>query len=216
HSVWHAFVRGWVEHLDRSRFEVHLFHTGTVSDAETKWAAAHVERLHVGAGDWTAWAKAVSDARLDAVVYPEIGMDATRLRLSSLRLARVQLAGWGHPLTTGLPTLDGYLSAEAFEPADAQLHYSEKLHALPRLGCAYRPYGTRAQVPDLAQWGIASGDRMLVAPGVAFKYAPAEDALWAEIARRCAPCKLLFFRGSDAHGARLEQRLRGAFETAGV
>jgi len=216
HSVWHALLRGWVEHLDRSRFELQVFHTGATSDAETRWAAGQVERLHQGLGDWTAWAKAVSDARLDVIVYPEIGMDATSLRLACLRLARVQLAAWGHPLTSGLPTLDGYLSAEAFEPADAPQHYTEKLHPLPGLGCFYRPYGTRAQAPDLAQWGVAAGDRVLVAPGVAFKYGPGEDALWVDIARRCAPCKLLFFRGNDRHAERLEQRLRDAFAAAGV
>jgi predicted O-linked N-acetylglucosamine transferase (SPINDLY family) len=216
HSVWDALMRGWVEHLDRDRFELHLFHTGTGRDDETKWAASRVEQLHQGLGEWTAWVKAVSDARLDVVIYPEIGMDATTLRLASLRLARVQLAAWGHPLTSGLPTLDGYVTAEAFEPQDAQQHYTEKLHALPRLGSAYRPYGTRPQAPDLAQWGLAPTDRVLLAPGAAFKYGPREDALWVAIAQRCAPCKLVFFRGNDQHAARLEQRLRFAFEAAGM
>lgn len=215
HSVWHALVRGWVEHLDRARFDVHLFHTGSVQDDETRWAASHAT-LHRQPGDWTATAKAVSDARLDVLVYPEIGMDATALRLACLRLARVQLAAWGHPLTTGLPTLDGYLSAQAFEPAQAQAHYTETLHTLPRLGCAYTPYGTRAKDPRLQDHGIAAHERVLVAPGQAFKYAPHEDALWAEIVRRCAPCKLVFFRGSDAHAGALEQRLRAAFAQAGV
>jgi protein O-GlcNAc transferase len=216
HSVWDAVLRGWVEHLDPKRFAIYLFHTGSTRDAETEWAASRVERLQQGLGDWTAWGQAVSEAQLDVLVYPEIGMDATTARLASLRLARVQLAGWGHPLTTGLPTIDGYISAEAFEPGDAQQHYTETLHALPRLGCAYRPYGTRPQAPDLAALGVLPSDHVLLAPGVAFKYGPAEDVLWAEIARRCAPCKILFFRGEDGHAARLEQRLRVAFKTAGV
>ena len=216
HSVWDALLRGWVEHLDPARFELHLFHTGNVRDAETRWAAGRVERLLQGLGDWTAWAKAVSDAQCDVLVYPEIGMDATAVRLASLRLARVQLAGWGHPLTSGLPTLDGYVSAEAFEPEDAQRHYAEKLHALPRLGCAYQPYGTKPQAPDLAAWNIAPSDRLLVAPGAAFKYGPREDALWAQIALRCAPCKLVFFSGNDAHARKLQERLRAAFAAAGA
>lgn len=216
HSVWHAIVRGWVEHLDSERFELQLFHTGTLQDAETKWAATRVQRLHQGVGEWPAWAKVLSDARLDVLVYPEIGMDATTLRLASLRLARVQLAAWGHPLSTGLPTIDGYLSAQALEPADAQQHYTERLLALPGLGCAYRPYGTRPQSVDLMPWNIATTDRLLVAPGTSFKYGPGADALWAEIARHCAPCKLVFFQRNDTHAARLQQRLRGAFAAAGV
>jgi predicted O-linked N-acetylglucosamine transferase (SPINDLY family) len=150
------------------------------------------------------------------VIYPEIGMDATTLRLASLRLARVQLAAWGHPLTTGLATIDGYLSAQAFEPEGAQAHYVEQLLALPGLGCAYRPYGTAPQAADPAALGLQPGDRLLLCPGVPFKYAPREDALLVEIARRCQPCKLVFFRPPGVHAQRLEQRLRAAFAAAGV
>lgn len=216
HSVWHAIVRGWLEHLDPQRFELHLFHTGKLRDAETEAATGRVERLHHGLGDWTAWVRAIGEVQPDVLVYPEIGMDSVTVRLAALRLARVQLAAWGHPLTSGLPTLDGYVSAQALEPAGAQAHYSEPLHALPRLGCAYRPYGTKPLPPDLSAWGIAADDRLLLAAGTAFKYAPQDDALWAEVARRCTPCKLVFFRGQDAHAERLEQRLRAAFGAAGV
>lgn len=216
HSVWHAIVRGWIEHLDSARFELHLFHTGQVRDAETEWADKRVERLHQGLGDFGAWARAVAESHPDVLLYPEIGMDTTTVRLASLRLARVQLAAWGHPLTTGLPTIDGYLSAEAFEPPDAKEHYSETLYPLPGLGCAYRPYRTRPQAQDLSPWGITASDRLLLAPGLSFKYGPAEDALWVEIARRCAPCKLVFFSGDGSHSARLRQRLRDPFTAAGL
>ena len=217
HSVWHAILRGWVEHLDPSTFELHLFHTGNARDAETEWALRRVAHLHQGVSDWKAGSKLISDSRLDVLIYPEIGMDSTTVRLASLRLARVQLASWGHPLTTGLPTIDGYLSAEAFEPADAPSHYTEKLVALPRLGCCYRPFGVTPAKLDLAAFGIAPGDRVLLCAGTPFKYAPRDDALLIDIARRCAPCRLVFFRGQPAQlAALLEQRLRAAFEAAGV
>jgi predicted O-linked N-acetylglucosamine transferase (SPINDLY family) len=217
HSVWHALLRGWLEHLDPRRFEVHLFHTGRLRDAQTDWAARRAASLRQGLGDWTAWAHAIDGAKLDVLVYPEIGMDALTVRLSALRLAPVQLAAWGHPLTSGMPTIDAYLSAEDFEPEAAAQDYTESLVALPRLGCAYVPYGTAPQPPALDDWGVGPQDALLVCAGTAFKYAPAEDALWVDIARRCSPCKLLFFRAEgDGTGARLEARLRGAFAAAGL
>ena len=45
------------------------------------------------------------------IVYPELGMDVTSFALAALRLAPVQAATWGHPETTGLPTIDYFLSA---------------------------------------------------------------------------------------------------------
>lgn len=217
HSVWHAIVRGWVEHLDPEKFEIHLFHTGEQRDAETQWAAARVNQLHHALGDWGAWAKAISGARLDAVIYPEIGMDTTSLRLASMKLARVQMAGWGHPVTTGLPTMDAYVSAAAFEPEDAASHYTETLLALPRLGCCYRPFGTRPGPVDLARLGILPGQKILLCAGMPFKYAPDRDAILLEVARRCAPCKLVFFRTTPTLlSDMLEARLRKAFVSAGM
>lgn len=193
HSVWHAFVRGWIEHLDPGRFELQIFHTGSRRDAETEWATRRVARLHHVLGEWTVWAKVISDARLDALIYPEVGMDPTTVRLSALRLARVQLAAWGHPITTGLPSIDGFISAEALEPSMSATHYSEKLVLLPRLGCSYKPFGTHAVEVDTAVWGIESNDKILLCAGAAFKYQPGHDSVLVEIARRCQPCKLVFF-----------------------
>jgi predicted O-linked N-acetylglucosamine transferase (SPINDLY family) len=215
HSVWHALLRGWIEHLDPEQFELQLFHTGSVRDAETHWASRRVAKLHHAQGHWTNWAKLISECQLDALVYPEIGMDSTTVRLSALRLARVQLAAWGHPVTTGLPTIDAYISAEAFEPAEGTEHYSETLLKLPRLGCCYRPFGTRPDRLDFSVWGIRSQDKVLLCAGTPFKYAPAHDAVLVEIARRCQPCKLVFFKTmQESLAALLEQRLRSAFSSA--
>jgi protein O-GlcNAc transferase len=217
HSVWNAIVRGWVEHLDPKRFELHLFHTGSVEDGETAWAERRVSTLHRGSRDWSQWARLLCDARLDVLLYPEIGMDATTVRLACLRLARVQLASWGHPMTTGLPTLDGYLSAEAFEPAGAAAAYREALFLLPRLGCSYRPFRTAAAVVDVADFGVAPTDRVLVCAGAPPKYGPRYDALWIEVAKQCRPCKLIFFRSAPPMlGEVFERRLAAAFARAGV
>jgi len=217
HSVWHALVRGWVEHLPAEDFDIQIFHTGRGRDFETEWAAQRVTQMHHGLGHWTQWAKAISDARLDVLIYPEIGMDATTVRLSALRLARVQLASWGHPITTGLPTMDGYISAEAMEPPGAANHYREALITLPRLGCCYQPFGTAPARLDFAQWGIQTTDRVLLCAGTPFKYAPQHDAVLIDIARRCQPCKLVFFRSEPrAISDLLEARLRASFTAQGV
>ena len=217
HSVWHAIVRGWVEQLDPAKFELHLFHTGTGRDAETEWAARRATKLVQGLGDWTVWARTISESHCDVVIYPEIGMDSTTTRLATLRLSPVQLASWGHPITTGLPTIDAYLSADAFEDKVADEHYTEKLIRLPRLGCCYRPFGLAPVPVNLAALGIAPGDKMLLCAGTSFKYSPRDDQLLVEIARRCAPCKLVFFRAEPLPlSALLEQRLRQAFEAASI
>src|SRR5260221_3032262 len=135
HSVWHAFVRGWVERLDRRRFELHLFHLSAKRDKETARAAAAAAAFHEGKGQFEQWARFIHASRMDVLIYPEIGMDATTARLAAMRLAPVQATSWGHPETSGLPTMDYYLSAEAFEPPGARAHYTERLELLPGTSC---------------------------------------------------------------------------------
>jgi protein O-GlcNAc transferase len=220
HSVWNAIVRGWLENFDRSRCELHLFSLGGQEDAQSRFARSQAASFQPLAAGWQAAAHTLQRSRMQVLIYPEVGMDSSTGKLAAMRLAPVQVASWGHPVTTGLPTIDHYVSAQAFEssdPAEAAAHYSERLHMLPRLGCTPRRYGTRPARVDLQALGVPAGVPVLLCAGTPFKYTPRHDALWLEVARRCAPCRLVFFRGQPAAlSARLELRLRTAFGEAGL
>lgn len=216
HSVWSALVRGWVERLGACS-ELHVFHLGASEDAETALARRHAAHFHAGLRAFDQWARLVHGAGLDLILYPEIGMDATTAKLAAMRLAPVQAASWGHPETTGLPTMDYYLSAQALEPEDAQAHYTEKLVALPNLGCALaapRAEGARESVAGLE---TRKDELLLVCAGSAFKYAPQHDAALAEIAARLPDARLVFFRSRpEPLAEKLRARLRDSFRRAHV
>jgi protein O-GlcNAc transferase len=217
HSVWDALVRGWYQGLDRERFELYSFCLGQKRDAETEYAQARSARFLQGPRALRQWAEAILEAQPDVLIYPEIGMDPITLKLASLRLAPVQAASWGHPETTGLPTIDYFLSAEALEPQGAQAHYGERLVALPHLGCTVEPY--EGAVPAVApgRWGLPAGVPLLLCPGTPFKYAPEHDALYAQIARRLGDCRLCFFVcGIPELSEKLRRRLARVFAAQGL
>jgi protein O-GlcNAc transferase len=193
HSVWNAIVKGWLQHFDRKRFELHVFHLGSQQDSETAWARFHSTSFEQGVKGLRRWVVAIEGKHPDVLIYPEVGMDPMTVRLASLRLAPVQIAAWGHPETTGLPTMDYYVSAEAFEPPRAREHYTEELVALPRLGCCYTPSPAIAGNPDLAGLGIDSEAPILLCPGSPFKYAPQYDSVLIGIARKLGRCQFVFF-----------------------
>ena len=214
HSVWTALVRGWVERLTAAN-HLHIFHLGATQDAETGLARRRAARFDAGPRPFDAWARAIHGAQLDLVLYPEIGMDATTAKLASLRLAPVQAASWGHPETSGLPTIDYYLSAQALEPADAQANYTEKLVALPNLGCWLVPGKEELDKP--AKLELQSDEVLLLCPGNAFKYAPQHDRLLAAIALRVPRSRLVFFRTRpEPLAEKLRERLRESFRRAGA
>ena len=211
-SVWTAIIKGWCEHLARDRFAIHIFCTGNVYDEETVFAQSRSAYFAHGTKELRHWVDAILGQRLDVVIYPEIGMDPMTLRLASMRLVRVQVAAWGHPETTGLPTIDYYLSADAFEPAGAQENYREQLVALPHIGCCYRPLRANTVNADLDALGVDSELPLLVCAGTPYKYDPQDDWILVEIARGLGRCQFLFFH--DPHenvSAKLQERLEFEF-----
>lgn len=217
HSVWQAITKGWFQRLDAARFSLSAFCLDAYEDGETHYARARAARFEQGHIGLERWSEVIADAQPDVLVYPEIGMDAMTLKLASLRLAPVQAASWGHPETTGLPTIDYYLSADRLEPEEAQAHYSERLVKFPNLGCWLQRGGVDAVAPDLAGWGIGPDVPLLIAPGTPFKYAPENDWVFPEIARRLKRCRILFFmHRTRALSDRLQGRLRAAFERHGL
>jgi predicted O-linked N-acetylglucosamine transferase (SPINDLY family) len=134
-----------------------------------------------------------------------------------MRLAPVQVASWGHPETTGLPTMDYYLSAEDLEPPGAQANYTERLVTLPHLGCFYQPAQISVADPELGDVALDPELPLLLCPGIPLKYLPQHDWIFPEIARRLGRCRFVFF----AHWARglsekLRLRLAAAFGREGL
>jgi predicted O-linked N-acetylglucosamine transferase (SPINDLY family) len=217
HSVWSALMKGWFQQLDRERFALAAFCLGPKQNEETHYASSHAARFEQGTRGLRQWVKTILGAQPDVLLYPEVGMDPMTVKLASLRLAPVQVAAWGHPETTGLPTMDYYLSGKMFEPTGAQDHYSERLVALPHLGCFVEPSKVDAIVPEVGAWGIDAHAPLLLCPGAPFKYAPEHDRIFPEIARRLGRCRLIFFTHRlSGLSEKLRRRLESVFARNGL
>jgi predicted O-linked N-acetylglucosamine transferase (SPINDLY family) len=218
HSVWNAIVKGWLLHLDRQQFELHVFNVGANMDGETDWAQSRANYFAQGPKSPGQWVEIILGKQLDVLIYPEIGMNPLTIKLASLRLAPVQVAAWGHPETTGLPTMDFYLSAEDFEPPDAQQNYSEQLVSLPHLGCCYQPAPVTVVEPDFKCLGLDAEAPILICPGTPFKYDPQYDRVLIEIVRNIRRCQLVFFffNGAPEMSEKLHRRLVAVFEKSGL
>ncbi len=217
HSVYSAIMQGWLAKLDRKQFEITIFSLGAKRDESTEQAGTLVDHFEGGARSPADWADLIRRRELDALIFPEVGMDPATLALAHLRLAPRQYAAWGHPETSGLPTMDYFLSAQALEPPAADEHYSEKLIRLPNLGVYYRPYGIAPAAVNFAQMGISEQGPVFICAGTPFKYRPEDDSVLVEIARRAANCTFVFFNHEKAElSAKLRGRLCAAFEAAGL
>ena len=214
HSVWDAIVKGWVKNLNPELFEIHLFSLSGYSDQETVLAKSIATSFTENLSSLEDWSNAILEKQLDVLVYPEIGMDPLTCKLANVRLVSLQLASWGHPETTGLPTIDYYISAKEFEPINAENHYSEKLISLPNLGCHYSARSVTPISPDLPLLGIDTTSPILICPGTLFKYAPEHDKVLVSIAQKLPTCQFIFFQNQEtALSEAFKNRLSKAFKS---
>ncbi len=167
--------------LDRTRFETHLLQLDPTVDTHTDSLVASVASTHGGPREAHAWCNLLVELAADVIVYSDVGMHPLTQGLAALRLAPLQIVLWGHPVTTGLPGVDRFLSSDWFEPAEAEEHYVESLVRLPGIGASPAAPTVSARVPR--SWPAATGQtfvELLCAQSV-FKLLPAQCDLLVSI-----------------------------------
>jgi len=216
HPAWDVILRGIVAHLDRRQFETILYHTSAIVDEETRRAVTHVDRFVQGPRSIRGWLEEIARDRPQILFYPEVGMDPATCSLAAMRLAPLQVASWGHPTTTGLPTIDLFLSGELLEGPAAERHYRERLVRLPGTGVVTEMTALQAQpwegpprTPGVVRFALCQQP---------IKFDPADDALWVRIARGAGPAEFWLASPHKLRWAtnRLRERLAGAFQAAGL
>lgn len=150
--------------------------------------------------------RAVLDLDLDILVHLDVGLDLFTWFLAFARLAPVQCALYGHPMTTGIPAVDVFLSPAPMEPGDAAACYSERLAALPCLLSGFLPPAPAVRAaPDRREY-----TQYLCCQSL-FKVHPDMDRLVLDILRRDPDARAAFFvsaRPEETHA--LQTRLAAA------
>jgi CRISPR-associated protein Csy1 len=210
HSAGRVTI-GLIRDLPRDRFEVYVFAIEPANDSMRSVYERAADHYRVLPRDLEAVRAAITSAKLDVLVFADIGMHPTTYFLSLCRLAPLQVNWWGHSETSGVDTVDYYLSADGVEIASAQDHYSE---TLVRPKAFFLPGFDRSTVAAPAtreSLGLASGQTFYACLQTPFKIHPDMDAVLAGILARDPRAEIALL-GRHA----LRDRLRRRFaETVG-
>jgi protein O-GlcNAc transferase len=192
HSNWKIPIKGWIENIDKQQFELYGYYTGIIKDKETEIARSYFNRFTEDVYSINNFCKIISSDRLHVLIFPEIGMDSLTFQLASLKLAPIQCTSWGHPETSGLPTIDYFISSELMEPPNADEHYTEKLVRLPNLSICYSPLDVQTVDIDRKALGLRPDSTLYLCSQSLFKYLPQYDEVFPEIAEQAGNCQFLF------------------------
>jgi predicted O-linked N-acetylglucosamine transferase (SPINDLY family) len=144
-------------------------------------------------------------------------MDPMSAKLAALRMARIQCTALGHPQTSGLSTIDYFLSSTLMEPEEANSHYCEKLIRLPNLGIHYTPPCPEAVPLQRVDYDLEAGDILYWCCQSLFKYQPAYDRVFSRIALAEPRARFVFIEALHRPMTEIFQgRLQAAFAEAGL
>ncbi len=217
HTVARLFA-GWMENFDRNRFHLHAYYSGREVDSMTRRVRESCDAFFHIPDDLEALCRQIRRDRLHILIFTDIGMAAETTMLAALRLAPVQCMTWGHPVTSGLPTVDYFLSSELMEPAGAQQHYSERLVLMPGIGlCVAKPPAPRVILTKpRSAWGIPADAVVYLCCQSLFKYLPRHDRIFPAIARQVAKARFVFLSHNDVPSGRFQARLHRVFSASGL
>jgi protein O-GlcNAc transferase len=199
HSNWKIPIKGWIENLDRQRIRLYGYYTGKKKDQSTEDAKLYFSRFVEDIYSFEDLCRIIRNDNLHILIYPEVGMDPLTVRLAALRLAPIQCASWGHPDTSGLPTIDYYLSSDLMEPLDASDHYTEKLIRLPNLSICYTPLDCSQSNISRKTFGLHQTSILYLCCQSLSKYLPQYDAIYPRIAKQVGDCQFLFISDKNSY-----------------
>jgi len=118
-------------------------------------------------------------AELDVLLYADLGMEFTTYVLAHARLAPLQIAWWGHPITSGLPTIDHFFGLDVEVPWAAN-HYTEQHVRMEHMNSA--PFvKSEEEVISTELLGLPPNARYICVLGRLFKFHPAFSRVMARI-----------------------------------
>ncbi len=180
HTIGRVFL-GLIEHLNRECFDPVVISIGPV---ELPLMQTPYEHLNLHPQDFEHGWQKIADLKLDVLIYTDIGMDPMTYFLGFCRLARVQCVTWGHPVTTGMETIDHYLSSRLFETPEAPAHYTENLVLLDTIPAYYKKPVIEHEINVKEKLGLPPDKHLYLCLQSLFKFHPDFDHLIGEILRR--------------------------------
>ncbi|MFZ2308964.1 MAG: tetratricopeptide repeat protein [Rhodoferax sp.] len=152
----------------------------------------------------------IAALELDILVYLDIGMDPFSYFLAFARLAHTQCVFDGHPVTTGIPAMDYFLSVDLAEPENAQEHYSERLQRFPFGAYCFERPAIPERFKTRQELGMLEDANIYACPMVLFKIHPDFDEAINRILELDPNGRVVFFE--DKKYSNWRKQLQSRFD----
>ncbi len=204
-------IGGLVGKLPRSALEVVVIRPEGQDDAMARAIDRGADRVVTFRRELGAARRTIAELELDILFYPDLGMNPFTYFLAFSRLAPVQCMSLGHPVTSGVPNMDYFISAADLETEGAESHYSESLVRLAVPPIYFEAPPVPEHSPGRDHFGLSDGETLYACPQSLFKFHPDFDSFLNAILERDPKARLVLIAGRHKHW---ETLLRKRFATS--
>eukprot|EP00941_MAST-03F_sp_MAST-3F-sp1_P000754 g754.t1 len=217
-------LEGVMKGLPRDDFHVVAFHITNPAETSSYSVKAAVDTFH-------SVPLTIQDARafvlkedVDALIWADTMSEPLNYYLAFGRLAPVQIAFWGNPITTGVEhSMDYFISSEWMESPDAsgESKYSEQVVLIGGQGIWYNKIKPPPPpLPPRSQFGLDNDWVVFSCLQSNFKLHPDFDFVLSEVLRRVPNSHVILIEGRKKQWTeRVKRRIRAAvdgYEDGGV
>ena len=181
HTVGKIFG-GFIKNINRKKFEVIVIHVYKEENSIIqKEINDSVNKVVILSNNIQEQQNQIEKENLDILFYPDIGMSPTTYFLAFSRLAPIQIVSWGHTETSGINSIDYFLSSSLFEVQNANKKYSEKLICLNEFPSFYETPKNIGPMKDRSDLKLPENSNLYGCPQSLFKFHPDFDEILAKI-----------------------------------
>ena len=181
HTIGRIF-EGLIKNLNRKKFEILVFHTAQTKKGLLKDEIdSSVNKVVDLPNKIIDQHQLIEKENLDILFYTDIGMSPTTYFLAYSRLSPVQIVSWGHTETTGIDTIDYFLSSTLFEANIQKNNYSERLICLNQIPTYYEPKKNIDPNKNRYDLNLPENSNLYGCPQSLFKFHPDFDIIMAKI-----------------------------------
>lgn len=173
--------RGIIANLSRDKFQVEVIALNRYDDSIARFIKDNSDYYHEVVGEPNHIIKVTDRMDFDILFYTDIGMDTLTYTMAMHRLAPVQCVTWGHPVTTGLPNMDYFISTQDLESPGSEDQYTEKVVRLQSSPTYYYKPVRHDIAKTRESFGFSDEDHLYLIPQSLQKMHPDFDPIIGDI-----------------------------------
>jgi len=211
-----TFIFDQIDKIDQSKYDIEIIIINNNSFNIKKLNNYKNEYLKLKAETYEEIIKYLTSKKFDVIYFPDVGMSITSRILTVGKLANVMVTSWLHPVTTGSPAVDYFLSGELMENIDAQNSYTEKLIQLPGIGLYIDSSDYISTSIEEIKIKKKSQKFRIGIIQTPFKIHPRMDHVLVEIAKKIPNAEFILIELTKELDIKLVSRIQNSFKKSGI